>query len=119
MTCGARIFASASSSQRRESTILFCVDASGSAAFHRLAEAKGAVELLLGEAYVARTYAALIAFRGNGRRIAAAALALADARAGPCYPRLPGGGGTPLAAGIEASHTGCRRRANALRAASL
>jgi magnesium chelatase subunit D len=51
--------------QRREATIVFCVDASGSAAFHRLAEAKGAVELLLADAYVARTHAALVAFRGQ------------------------------------------------------
>jgi magnesium chelatase subunit D len=88
--------------QRRESTIVFCVDASGSAAFHRLAEAKGAVELLLGEAYVARTYAALIAFRG-----AAADLMLPPSRsltrAKVLLSALPGGGGTPLAAGIDAA----------------
>jgi magnesium chelatase subunit D len=88
--------------QRRESTIVFCVDASGSAAFHRLAEAKGAVELLLGEAYVARTYAALIAFRG-----AVADLMLPPSRsltrAKALLSTLPGGGGTPLAAGIDAA----------------
>jgi magnesium chelatase subunit D len=85
---------------RRESTIVFCVDASGSTAFHRLAEAKGAVELLLGEAYVARTYAALIAFRGT-----AAELLLPPSRsltrAKVLLSTLPGGGGTPLAAGLD------------------
>ena len=88
--------------QRRESTIVFCVDASGSTAFHRLAEAKGAVELLLGEAYVARTYAALIAFRGT-----AAELLLPPSRsltrAKALLSTLPGGGGTPLAAGLDAA----------------
>jgi magnesium chelatase subunit D len=86
--------------QRRESTIVFCVDASGSTAFQRLAEAKGAVELLLAKAYVARTFAALIVFRGTTaemllpptRSLARAKALLAD---------LPGGGGTPLAAGID------------------
>jgi magnesium chelatase subunit D len=87
--------------ERREATIVFCVDASGSAAFHRLAEAKGAVELLLAEAYVARTHAALVVFRGTEaevllpptRSVARARALLAD---------LPGGGGTPLAAGLDA-----------------
>jgi magnesium chelatase subunit D len=88
--------------QRRESTILFCVDASGSAAFHRLAEAKGAVELLLGEAYVARTYAALIAFRGSGAELLLPP-SRSLTRAKALLSTLPGGGGTPLAAGIEAS----------------
>ena len=88
--------------QRRESSILFCVDASGSAAFHRLAEAKGAVELLLGEAYVARTYASLIVFRGTGAEVLLPpSRSLTRARA--LLSTLPGGGGTPLAAGIEAS----------------
>jgi magnesium chelatase subunit D len=88
--------------QRRESSILFCVDASGSSAFHRLAEAKGAVELLLGEAYVARTYAGLIVFRGTGADvILPPSRSLTRAKA--LLSTLPGGGGTPLAAGIEAS----------------
>jgi len=86
--------------QRREATIVFCVDASGSAAFQRLAEAKGAVELLLADAYVARTHAALVAFRGQ-----AADLLLPPtrslSRAKALLANLPGGGGTPLAAGID------------------
>ena len=89
-------------SQHRESSILFCVDASGSAAFHRLAEAKGAVELLLGEAYVARTYAALIAFRGTGADVLLPP-SRSLTRAKVLLATLPGGGGTPLAAGIDAS----------------
>jgi magnesium chelatase subunit D len=86
--------------QRRETSIIFCVDASGSAAFHRLAEAKGAVELLLAEAYVARTHAALVAFRGGGAELLLPP-SRSLTRAKALLSTLPGGGGTPLAAGIE------------------
>lgn len=86
--------------QRRESTMVFCVDASGSTAFHRLAETKGAVEMLLAEAYVTRTFVSLVVFRGM-----AAELLLPPtrslARAKALLANLPGGGGTPLAAGID------------------
>ena len=88
--------------QRSETTTIFVVDASGSAALHRLAEAKGAVELLLADCYVRRDQVALIAFRG-----AAAELLLPPtrslARAKRSLAGLPGGGGTPLAAGLDAA----------------
>ncbi|KMO40306.1 magnesium chelatase [Methylobacterium tarhaniae] len=88
--------------QKRETTTIFAVDASGSAALERLAEAKGAVESLLAECYIRRDRVALVAFRGRGadlllvptRSLVRAKRALAS---------LPGGGGTPLAAGIEAA----------------
>jgi magnesium chelatase subunit D len=88
--------------QRAETTTIFVVDASGSSAINRLAEAKGAVELLLGECYVRRDKVALVAFRGRG-----ADLLLPPTRslvrAKRCLANLPGGGGTPLAAGIDAA----------------
>jgi magnesium chelatase subunit D len=87
--------------ERSESTLIFVVDASGSAAVERLAETKGAVELLLAEAYVRRTQVALIAFRGGG-----AAIILPPTRslvrAKKCLADMVGGGGTPLAAGVQA-----------------
>jgi magnesium chelatase subunit D len=83
-----------------QSTTIFAVDASGSAAFARLAEAKGAVELLLAQAYVKRAEVALVAFRGLD-----AAIALPPTRSLPRAKKelagLAGGGGTPIAAGLD------------------
>lgn len=78
---------------------IFVVDASGSAALHRLGEAKGAVLALLAQCYVRRDEVGLVAFRGKG-----AELLLAPTRSLTRVRRslaqLPGGGGTPLAAGV-------------------
>ena len=68
----------------------------------RMGEAKGAIELLLAEAYARRDHVALIAFRGAGaemlleptRSLVQTKRKLAD---------LPGGGATPLAAGLLAA----------------
>lgn len=87
--------------QRARTLIIFAVDASGSAALNRLAEAKGAVELLLADCYIRRDQVAVIAFRGRSadlllpptRSLTRAKRALAG---------LPGGGGTPLAAALSA-----------------
>lgn len=92
--------------ERRETTTVFVVDASGSAALHRLAEAKGAVELLLAECYVRRDRVALIAFRGRAQAAGAELLlppTRSLVRAKRSLADLPGGGGTPLAAGLDAA----------------
>jgi magnesium chelatase subunit D len=88
--------------QQARTTTLFVVDASGSAALHRLAEAKGAVELLLADCYVRRDQVALIAFRGQGAELLLPPTR-SLVRAKRSLAGLPGGGGTPLAAGIEAA----------------
>ncbi len=88
--------------QSPRSTTVFVVDASGSAAMHRLAEAKGATQLMLGECYIRRDRVALITFSKQG-----ATLALPPTRSLTRAKRtlqgLPGGGGTPLAAGLQAA----------------
>ncbi len=82
--------------------LVFAVDASGSAAFARLAEAKGAVELLLAQAYARRDHVALVAFRGAGAEtLLPPTRSLVQAKRR--LAALPGGGGTPLAAGLKAA----------------
>lgn len=80
--------------------LIFAVDASGSAAFARLAEAKGAIELLLAAAYARRDHVALLAFRGSQ-----AELILPPTRSLVQTKRrlagVPGGGGTPLASALQ------------------
>ena len=87
---------------RSEAVVIFVVDASGSSAMNRLADAKGAIELLLSGCYSRRESVALIAFRKEG-----ADLLLPPTRSltrvKRSLSRLPGGGGTPLAAGIAAA----------------
>jgi magnesium chelatase subunit D len=85
--------------EKSDRLLIFTVDASGSSALTRLAEAKGSVELQLAQAYAMRDHVALVAFRGTE-----AELLLPPTRSLVQTKRrlaaLPGGGGTPLAAGM-------------------
>lgn len=88
--------------EHAETVTVFVVDASGSAALARLAEAKGAVELLLADCYIRRDSVAMISFSGRAVDIAlppTRSLVRAKRR----LTGLPGGGGTPLADAIDAA----------------
>lgn len=87
---------------RSSAVTIFVVDASGSAALSRLAEAKGAVELLLAECYTRRDQVALIAFRRQRAELILPPTR-SLARGKRLLTALPGGGATPLAAAIDAA----------------
>ncbi len=86
--------------KRSESCIIFCIDASGSAALERLAEAKGAVELLLKDSYARRDHICVIGFRDKQAQVHLPATR-SLVRAKRELQALPGGGGTPLANAIK------------------
>ncbi len=101
--------------ERAGTSVIFVVDASGSAAAQRLGEAKGAVEALLAESYARRDRVSLIAFRGTTADVLLPPTR-ALARARKLLASLPGGGGTPLATAIDTAITAgvAARRAGTL-----
>lgn len=86
--------------QRSQTLTIFAVDASGSSALNRLAETKGAVELLLADCYIRRDHVAVIAFRGRKAELLLPPTR-SLVRAKRSLAGLPGGGGTPLAEAID------------------
>jgi magnesium chelatase subunit D len=88
--------------ERAATLTIFAVDASGSSALNRLAEAKGAVELILADCYIRRDQVAVIAFRGRSAELLLPPTR-SLVRAKRSLAGLPGGGGTPLAAAIDAA----------------
>ena len=87
---------------RSERVVIFSVDASGSAAMNRLGEAKGAVELMLAQAYSKRDHVALIGFRDERADILLPPTrSLVQAKKN--LAALTAGGGTPLAMGMNSA----------------
>ena len=86
--------------QKSATCLIVAIDASGSAAMERLAQAKGAVELLLNQSYARRDSVCVIAFRGTqAQTLLPPSRSLV--RAKKALSNLPGGGGTPLATALQ------------------
>ena len=89
--------------RRRGTVTIFLVDASGSSATQRLAEAKGALEELLAQCYIRRDEVAMLSMRGAKAEVVLPPTR-SLARAKRNLAALPGGGGTPLASGFRAAN---------------
>jgi len=89
--------------RRRGTVTIFLVDASGSSATQRLAEAKGALEELLAQCYIRRDEVAMVSMRGAKAEIVLPPTR-SLVRAKRNLAALPGGGGTPLAAGFRVAN---------------
>ena len=86
---------------REGNLILFVVDASGSmAARRRMGAVKGAVLSLLADAYQRRDKVGVVSFRGEGAQVLLPPTASVELAA-PSLEKLPTGGRTPLAVGLE------------------
>lgn len=86
--------------KRRGTVTIFLVDASGSSATQRLAEAKGALEQLLAQCYIRRDEVSMITMRGSKAELILPPTR-SLVRAKRDLASLPGGGGTPLATGFK------------------
>ena len=86
--------------QNSSSCMILALDASGSTALQRLAEAKGAVELLLQQSYARRDSVCIVAFRGAKAQLLLP-MTRSLVRAKRAMTGLPGGGGTPLALALK------------------
>jgi magnesium chelatase subunit D len=86
--------------QHSPTCLILALDASGSAAVHRLAQAKGAVELLLAQSYARRDSVCVIGFRG-ARAECLLPPTRSLVRAKRALAGLPGGGGTPVASALR------------------
>jgi magnesium chelatase subunit D len=85
--------------QKEGTLFIFAIDASGSMALNRIAQAKGALVRLLQQSYIERDRVALISVRGAGADVMLKPTGSAQ-RAKRILDALSIGGATPLAAGL-------------------